>query len=524
MARAAFEPFERAYENSMQAIESLRASGRIVVRTLGLDAPRELILAAGLVPVRLVGSAAAPTPRADSIMGSATMGARGKRLLEQLVDPSVPDLPLLITQADSEQPQIFAALRELGRLGETVPSDIHFLDLLHIERASSRAYNIRRLEQLADWLQAISGQLPSLERLDAAKQSLSRQRLLLERLDRARIERRVSGSDTLRIIGASAVLPVEDHSIHLESLLGEVETLPPLAGKPIYVTGTAHESAALYASIESRGAIIVGEDHGWGSPFFRAEPTRDGIYGLADPALRPVSRTLSPPRRADDMALDVARSGAELVLHLSLDGDEAAPWDIASAKSALRPNIRFLALRTGLQGDDAFCTRIDAFLRGEPSVPEGPARGSPGSGAPKPAARPAARSRKSLESVAAFGAYQREWFARIRSEVANGAPFAMTNANAPQEILRALDVPFVVNQWWASIVAAKQQSRRYLGLLAEHGYPKDVEAYSSQGLAAVFDEDSELAPWGGLPKPDFLFAIASSDPTIKIFDYWAREA
>ena len=519
MARAAFEPFERAYENSMQAIESLCASGRIVVRTLGLDAPRELILAAGLVPVRLVGSAAAATPRADSIMGSASMGARGKRLLEQLVDPSVPDLPLLITQADSEQPQIFAALRELGRLGETVPSDIHFLDLLHIERASSRAYNIRRLEQLADWLQAISGQLPSLERLDAAKQSLSRHRLLLERLDRARIERRVSGSDALRIIGASAVLPVEDHSIHLESLLGEVETLPPLAGKPIYVTGTAHESAALYASIESRGAIIVGEDHGWGSPFFRAEPTRDGIYGLADPALRPVSRSQSPARRADDMALDVARSGAELVLHLSLDGDEAAPWDIASAKSALRPNIRFLALRSGLQGDDAFRARIEAFLRGEQSVSEGPARG-----APKPAARPAARSRKSLGSVAAFGAYQREWFARIRSEVANGAPFAMTNANAPQEILRALDMPFVVNQWWASIVAAKQQSRRYLGLLAEHGYPKDVEAYSSQGLAALFDGEAELAPWGGLPKPDFLFAIASSDPTLKIFDHWAREA
>jgi hypothetical protein len=81
----------------------------------------------------------------------------------------------------------------------------------------------------------------------------------------------------------------------------------------------------------------------------------------------------------------------------------------------------------------------------------------------------------------------------------------------------------VVNQWWASIVAAKRQSGRYRGLLADHGYPADVEAYSTQALAAAFDRDADHAPWGGLPAPDFVHAIASSDPTPAIFEAMAAE-
>ena len=99
----------------------------------------------------------------------------------------------------------------------------------------------------------------------------------------------------------------------------------------------------------------------------------------------------------------------------------------------------------------------------------------------------------------------------------------MVAANAPQEMLRALGIPFVVNQWWASIVAAKQQSKRYFSLLREHAYPADVESYSAQGLAAVFDHDDTQAPWGGLPTPDFIQAVISTDATARIYDHWSRE-
>ncbi|KQN18108.1 hypothetical protein ASE89_07145 [Sphingomonas sp. Leaf30] len=112
----------------------------------------------------------------------------------------------------------------------------------------------------------------------------------------------------------------------------------------------------------------------------------------------------------------------------------------------------------------------------------------------------------------------------MRARVAAGEPFAVVNANAPQEILRALDVPFVVNQWWASIVAAKQQSRRYLGLLKAHDLPTRAEPYSAQGLAALFDDDADHAPWGGLPRPHHLHAVASSDATAALFAEWGHAA
>jgi hypothetical protein len=50
-----------------------------------------------------------------------------------------------------------------------------------------------------------------------------------------------------------------------------------------------------------------------------------------------------------------------------------------------------------------------------------------------------------------------------------------------------------------------------------------VEAYSAQGIAAALDDESDVAPWGGLPRPDFVHAISSSDATLGIFESWAHE-
>jgi hypothetical protein len=229
------------------------------------------------------------------------------------------------------------------------------------------------------------------------------------------------------------------------------------------------------------------------------------------------------------LAARVTETGAEVILHLNIEADEAAPWDAATgARAAAAHGIPFLTLdipARGLGSGD-ISDRLIQFLAdprqstAKPSPVNLPLEQKPDSPRAKPAERP--KSRKSLASVASFGTYQREWFADVRRRAAAGEPFAMVNANAPQEILRTLGIPFVVNQWWASIVAAKQQSGRYIALLKEHGFPTEVEAYSAQGLAAAFDKDSAQAPWGGLPRADFLFALTSSDATPKLFEHWAE--
>ena len=62
-----------------------------------------------------------------------------------------------------------------------------------------------------------------------------------------------------------------------------------------------------------------------------------------------------------------------------------------------------------------------------------------------------------------------------------------------------MDIPYVVNQWWASICSAKQRAPHYLALLRERGYPDYIEQYSAISLGSTLEDDAEQAPWGGLP-------------------------
>jgi hypothetical protein len=485
-AAEALARLEQAYERPAEIAAALAASGAKVVRVVGEDAPLATIRACGFAPVRLP-PVSGETPRADAIAGRA-LSARGRRLLEALLHPALSDAPVLITHEDAEQPQVFAALRELRRLGELAPANVHFLDLLHTDRPSTAAYNQIRLGQLTDWLDGLGG-----VRSDVAAEAEG----LSSVLDQLRREHpsRLSGTQMLFAAGAAAVLPPQEHRVLLEAILNDAASLPPLAGDRIGVTGSFQRSSAVYRQIEAAGFVIVADD-------------------LAAAPIKPLWLR-SPEERASSFVARLTASGAAGVVHLSIDGDEAAPWDEAALRKCLPRGVRFVTARVPLNGGDKLDAAL-AQLRGSVLQPRPVVHAA---ARPKPEA--GAKSRKSLASIATFNTYQREWFAEVRRRVADGEPFAVVNANAPQEILRALDIPFVVNQWWASIVAAKQQSRRYLALLRARDFPGDAEAYSAQGLAAAFDEDAELAPWGGLPRPGFLQAVLSSDPTPKIFEQWA---
>lgn len=120
--------------------------------------------------------------------------------------------------------------------------------------------------------------------------------------------------------------------------------------------------------------------------------------------------------------------------------------------------------------------------------------------------------------------YQRDWFRDLQRRVASGEPLVLVNADAPQEIFRAMDVPYVVNQWWASVVAAKQRAGEYLELLRARGYPTDVDPYSAVALGSLFDTDAARAPWGGLPRPTFVVAELQGEATRGIFEAWALES
>lgn len=128
-----------------------------------------------------------------------------------------------------------------------------------------------------------------------------------------------------------------------------------------------------------------------------------------------------------------------------------------------------------------------------------------------------------LASARAALAYQREWFAELGELARDGTPIALVNADTPHEILRAMEIPYVVNQWWASVLAAKGRGARYLDLLRHHGYPDSVEQYSALSLGFLFDPSPHTAPMGGLPTPSLVVAETTGDAGRKIFDVWGDQ-
>jgi hypothetical protein len=126
-----------------------------------------------------------------------------------------------------------------------------------------------------------------------------------------------------------------------------------------------------------------------------------------------------------------------------------------------------------------------------------------------------ARGAKRLATSAAALAHQREWFATLRE------PVVLVDADVPHELLRAMDIPYVVNQWWASICAAKQRAPAYLALLRERGYPDYLEQYSAISLGSTLDDDDP--PWGGLPEVAAFVTQVWTDAHRGIAEAWERE-
>ncbi|MCR5173565.1 MAG: 2-hydroxyacyl-CoA dehydratase family protein [Oscillospiraceae bacterium] len=138
-------------------------------------------------------------------------------------------------------------------------------------------------------------------------------------------------------------------------------------------------------------------------------------------------------------------------------------------------------------------------------------------------AETASKAVKKLKATAEASRYQKEWFRGLRTRVEAGEQFVYANADAPMEILRAMDIPFVINQWWAAICGAKQMTSKYYGLLRDAGYRDDLCSYCATAFAESFDPDDRVSgPWGGLPSPTIALTRLTCDCQGKIFELFAE--
>ena len=209
--------------------------------------------------------------------------------------------------------------------------------------------------------------------------------------------------------------------------------------------------------------------------------------------------------RAAQTAGRVRRARPDAVLHLVNDHDEAAErWNCPRCATCSGQARRCCGsgCRTATTGRRCWrrrpaCSRRCAL-----------------------AERAGVRRQPELACTPRFTRHQREWFAQVRERAAAGEPVAVLGADSPARNLpRALDIPYVVVQWWSSVIAAKQKAPGYLSALAAAGYPDDSEQYNSLPLGELLAASD--APWGGLPRPAILQASLSGDAMRQLFETWA---
>ncbi len=280
------------------------------VAMIGASVPIELVLAAGMRPVRLSG-APRPTPFAD-VYGIDQLDGPTTAAFEQLLEGSFRFA--LIGSDTLPQIVLFQALREIQRVEpvEALP-DFALVDLLHLPYRTTARYDRGQVARIVGVLEGWSGQVIDDERLRAAIEATNESR------------RRAARDSELRAEGSA-----------------------PGEGVRVYLTGSAPEDPAVYDLLKSGGFVIVGEEHaGVGIPLgdgIRLEG--DLLAALAEHyQLANVVTRRSIADRAAYVTAAALSAGAEAVVSFTYAHDGTTPWDVPSLREASEAaGLRFVSL------------------------------------------------------------------------------------------------------------------------------------------------------------------------------------
>jgi benzoyl-CoA reductase/2-hydroxyglutaryl-CoA dehydratase subunit BcrC/BadD/HgdB len=328
---SALETLSEIYEDPEPAVRERRAAGSRVVGCVGAGVPRELVAAAGLLPFRLRGQGP-PSVLAEDILGPG-VDPPVRRILAGLL-AEVPAVDFVVVGGDSDSNvRLFTSLRVLA-LDRALPEPF-FLDLLHLPAPTSARYGLDRLLELRAELERWSGSPFSDDSIrDAAGEADESRRLLaaLSKLRRASPPK-LSGADSLAVIGAGAALPAAAYNELLAALLAE--TIEPLENprQRIFLTGSAHSSPEVYEALESDGSVVVGEDHSWGEPLSGL-----AALGAGHPVAALATRYLGDRGfPAERVAREASAAGADIVISWIRAGEGALAWELPALRAALAP-------------------------------------------------------------------------------------------------------------------------------------------------------------------------------------------
>jgi benzoyl-CoA reductase/2-hydroxyglutaryl-CoA dehydratase subunit BcrC/BadD/HgdB len=348
--------------------------GRGIVGYISNNVPVELILAAGLTPIQLSGSARESTPVGDTYMEEIFDG-NVRSLFNRILEGRFNFCDLIVIPRTSEgQLQLYYFLAEARKWEpERCFPEVYLFDLLQTPYWTTGRYVRGRVDALKQRLEQLAGEPISDRSIRDAIAVVNRTRDLQRQVNALRrgTPSRLSGSDALRIFGANGCTSPADY----QALLTEIIAAPPASlttGVRVMIKGSPHDDTRFYELVERCGGIVVADDHTCGERMF------DGYVRETDDLSDAIAfyyqtQSFSPRSypQSDQDALFLANVDAakvDAVIFYIEEHDDTYGWDYPDQKKALDrlgiPSL-YLPLQSHRKPDTASQeATVGTFLQG----------------------------------------------------------------------------------------------------------------------------------------------------------------
>ena len=372
----AFMALLDAYQNREKTAAAWHEAGKKVVGCLGCDVPDELIIAAGMLPVRVYADPEKPLLETDKYLEYA-FDPVVRSQFEKIVDGTYYDQidHLAVSNSTDVIIRIYLYLREIHRAEpeKRVPP-VEFIDWLFTRNRLHQVRNEHTIQLFREAVEAWAGHPVTDEDIRKAAKICNADRKALREMSAMRSGEtvRISGCEALVIIGSAFFMEREEHTRLVREVTEDAASWPAIQGPRIFFTGSDQEDLSVYEIIEDTGAVIVGEDHNWGDRFF------DRDYNLSYAPVRAIvdcymlrefsSKKAFVSQRVEALNRWVSRTGAEAVLFYTNRYEEAASWDYPSQKKSLEEQgirtANFAKMSYPVSENPDFPAKAEEFVKG----------------------------------------------------------------------------------------------------------------------------------------------------------------
>lgn len=339
----AFQALKDVYDNREKVLLEQKKQGKTIVGELGCDVPDELLMAAGMFPVRVYADPEKPLVETDRYLEYA-FDPVVRAQFEKIVDGTYGELIdyLAVSNSTDVVIRIYLYLREMHRqmVGTNLPP-VEFIDWMFTRNRMHQVRNEDTIKIFWKTVENWAGREITADEVKNAALVCNENRAALREMAKLRHgeEIHISGSEALVIIGAAFFMDREEHTKLVKEVTEDAKSWPVIGGPRIYFTGSGQENTELYDLIEEAGGVIVSEDHDWGDRFYERDYNTDyaPVRAIVD---RYMLREFSSKKafvsqRVEALDREVADTGAQAVIFATNKYEEAASWDYPSQKESL---------------------------------------------------------------------------------------------------------------------------------------------------------------------------------------------